>query len=543
MLALVLPVAFVAALVLAFGDSPQPVSFRSAPMVDQTRNDVVPAMRAANAALPPADSAPPNVVERESALVGACSRIEVRDTSGAVVAGVMVTVMDGDTARATGATGVDGAMLLPTAIDSLVGASWQIAAIVPGRVVIQPLFPLTHDTTTVVTIGELGWLDVTVRGAKDTTSLSLIGDLLLLPAHGVDVHDREGVEPFDGGLLVRGQARMLGMYLRVPNDPFDVPWPGDGTNVARFRRPDAMQSWRIPVPAIAMQWAIAATQGRSKAHTFVAGPTRPGAVVKVALDVRRCRLLGRVDEASRDLVTNGAWQQHDSDDEFAVQPDGTFTFSVMRSEATVVVLANERAHLAWSVPSVDAETFDLGTITLPPRPRLGWIDVRDDRGALVHLVPDRVRATETASNARPQWRGPLPHPVAVIARDDGLEVLGAIDVAAATVRLTQRGFFLEPEEVVVANGAFVHVDCLRAARLVVHVDGAERQISVKLQDERRQEPTWVTDASIDANGQHHDFRNVRPGRYRIVANGIEGEPFVDLRSGDDREVRVTVRPR
>jgi len=530
--------AFVIALVFAFGDGPAPF----VPFVPQVAPDGAPrtfefGASPANAALAPTTSAPSPEPERENALAGACRVVEVRDALGAPVAGVQITVFDGDVVHAKAATDAMGAVQLANAIDPMVGANWRIAVVVPALVVLQPLFPLTHGATTVVTIDELGWLDVTVLGATAETALSLVADAVVLPTTGVTVDEWRSVENVDGRRLARGSATGV-LRISRRNEPFEVPWPGSGNDVTLHRVAGAVGSWRIPVPPMPAEWSIAAREGRWTASVLVAGPTRSGAVAPVVLDVRRCTLSGRVDAASRDHPTDGAWSQERVTGEFAARGDGTFAFDVWRNRPTRVTLANERAYLAWTVPPIDAETFDLGAIVLPPRPLLGTIDLRDERGERVHLLPTSVDAVEWDA---PEPPGPRSAAVRLRAGELGADVLGAPGVVAAKVRFAQRGFFFDPEAVRVANGATVRVACVRAARLVVHVEGAQDLVTLHLRDDLRQESTRVTDVGVDATGQHHDFRNVRPGRHRIVGVGVPPGTFVELGAGQERDVRITVQ--
>lgn len=80
---------------------------------------------------------------------------------------------------------------------------------------------------------------------------------------------------------------------------------------------------------------------------------------------------------------------------------------------------------------------------------------------------------------------------------------------------------------------------------MVHVDGAAEigLVRLRLRDQNTQETVDPHDARVDAAGQHHEFRGVRPGRHTIVACDVDVDgAFVEIGSGADCESRIRVRP-
>ncbi len=476
---------------------PPRVEGRATP--DEPSERVAPDVARSRAAAAAAQPLP----ERDDATRGMVRSVLVHDAAGRPVPGARVTVHDvarpfGDGLAAVSDT--NGVVALRLPIDAAAATSCNVGVSIPGRTVTRALLPINDAGASVVDVGAIG--DLCVRAVGATTEAD------------VWLRDR-GASDF-------GIEHMLRTVV-------------DGESCLRT------------AVAVGGQFEVTARDGAFTAKANAFGPTRQGEVVHATVDLRRCTLRGWIVGIEPGSATTGS--APDGVD-FAIDKDGSFAVEVMRNVATTLTIANEVQFVAREVPAIDAEDHDLGVVAMATRPLLGTIDLRDDRGVFLRLAPLLSRAVGQGGASR-EVSGSLSllswsKAVGFRFGEQCIEILGSPGVTQATVGFRERGLFFEPEAVTVSGAAAFRVDCMRAARLVVHVDGTSGLglVQLRLGSERGSDPITAHDARVDATGQHHEFREVRPGRYTIFGNDVEVVgAFVELGSGADCEVHVTVRAR
>ncbi|MBL8747590.1 MAG: carboxypeptidase regulatory-like domain-containing protein [Planctomycetes bacterium] len=484
------------------GDAVPPPHGESRATPDEPSERVAPDGVRSRAAAAAAQSLP----ERDDATSGMVRSLLVHDAAGRPVPGARVTVHDvarpfGNRLVAVSDTNGVAALRLP--IDAAAATSCNVEASIPGRTVTRPLLPVTGAGESVVDVGDVGDLCVRALGA------TLEADVWL--------HDRGGAA--------------FGIHMLRA----DV---------------DGEPSWRTAV-AVGGQFQVTARDGAFTAKANAFGPRRQGDVVHATVDLRRCAVRGWIVGIEPGSETTGSAPDGVA---FAVGKDGSFAVEVLRNAAATLTIANDVQFVAREVPAIDAEDYDVGVVAMAARPLLGTIDLRDDRGVFCRFAPRLIRVVGEGGASREipvagsgsvsllSWSKAVGLPFS----EQRIEILGSPGVTQATVGFRERGLFFEPRAVTVSGAAAFRVDCMRAARLVVHVDGTSGLglVRLRLQDERGSDPIAARDARVDATGQHHEFHEVRPGRYTIFGTDVEvAGAFVELGSGADREVRVTVRAR
>jgi len=437
------------------------------------------------------------VTEGARSVVRPAHRIEVRDAAGDPVREVLVSLRAGanwlvETTR----TGNDGNVDLDTEMSIDQAVDWSVEAAIAGRAVTKTLDLASPSNTTRIDMGPVGTLRVTWNDQFATAGSVQV------------VKDREG----------RGFHHAMGVAGG------DVHVAADGDRCVVFAKTQV-----------------------AEARTEVIGPRFQGDIVDVRFDLRRCRVVGRLvgPNATSGEPTWLRWTTATQQDAFAlgVGDDGAISFPVAVGEPATIVIHRQTECAVVSLPRIDADPYDIGTILLEPRPVLGTVQVRDPDGTIALDSPHVVAMLGIDGNPiDPARMAALVFCRPILGR--GIEVLGSPGVASVTLDLDTAGHVCEPATLVVRGGGAFAATRVRGGRVVLTIGGPPSAglYTVRLREVStgREYPSGGS-RSIDGV-QYAEFEGLRAGRYVAFATDAQviGETIA-VQTDTTQEVHVTVQ--
>lgn len=439
----------------------------------------------ASAADAPPDDAPASV-----------QTVRVVDTGRRAVANARVVVWsDGGDCVATGTTGADGTMPLPS-IDPVSCRSWRVFVVIPGARVALPLH-FDPSGSVLACLGDVGTLRITCEG----------GDC-----------DLQVVE------LRRGE-------------PY-----GSGTNVATDRG-----EAEVAVGAGGAVYRVVGSIGdRSVAVAPIEAPRGQGDVVDVRVDMAACRVAGRFRDAPGDpravyavALRNDQWR--------------TFRVTVAEDErAFEVDLPRQPVDALWFVcmeecaacPIVlDAALRDVGEVVLEPRPHLGRLEVRDPGGTVVlggaevtHLTTADGRRIEAGPGARA-----LLSQRQILGR--GVDFFAVPGIVECVVAPRVDRMFAVPRVVLLAGGVHRQVELGVGGRVIVRSAELQGMQVYQLRERATGQLHGARDWSFGPREQCQTFDGLAPGHYDVIDETAEAVGAVDVLADSEHEVAVAPRPR
>ena len=428
--------------------------------------------------------------------------LEVRDSAARLVPGVGVSVRNVQDQVLFGQAPTDGTMQLPQGVTADVMVDWRAVVTLPGRVVSQPM-RLSRPGVVTIGIGHVGTLRITCEGVGG-------GRQPLV----TEFRDGEPRGPTSRGTTTPSVAD-------------------------------------VSVAAGGLQYWVTG-YGRLGDGRLVVGPRGQGDVVELHLDLRPCRVTGQ-------LVYGGPpgggglfallIASHETRSYLAeLQADGHFAVDLPKVRYESIVFVQGALYGAFPPVTLDADERDVGPIRMGVRPRLGRLEVRNAQGEMQYERPGLVYFT-TADGTRVNCR--LDHGPFFLwraAQDAGMECFGIPAIAEVAVSPGRAGWFAEPRVVVMRDDGVFRASLVEGGRVVVLLSapGVVGLHSVWLEALGTKEHIARKMARFQdsaAGLQLHVFRDVPPGSYQIVAEGIEiVGGSLEVLGGSDQEITVSVRP-
>jgi hypothetical protein len=444
---------------------------------------------------PDAPDAPARSAAGGAGALGHQIRVRVLDSRGAGVPHVKVCLGPWEPWRVWQTEGTDGDGRALLKAPSRIGpfASLGVQALVPGAFVAEPLSGHDEGEEVVLTLPDIGWLQVDVTGSGEQ------GGIQFTPWNGIE----------DQGTTCSASLQQMPVRMAV---------------------------------GLGLQFRVLAwSGGESKTLRPVVGPTAAHETVALAIDFPRARvrfaLDGGLDWTAALLVRDKACTRCTA----SATEDGAFVALVPKAVAAHFVLAS--GAMSFESPRMDfLGDVDLGKVELSPMRSFGAVEVRLPDGSpaggqqspATFLFEDgrRVRASMAT--------GPLAQtePAAYGDVQLSLRLFSALEF-----RPSVPGYFAEPPVVMLTGGAVATVQMQRGSEVEIAAADPGQLRTLRLLREADGAKVRVTSAWLDQGRPSWSFTGLRPGEYAIEVEGATAAPSRFLvTAGSQQRVVVVVRP-